>query len=232
MSAHFGGGVAARPHGWEPGVGDRIRRQSSRGGARRGGSYSAAAFRSVNHETSLLNRQYSGDSAHTQWPPLPQSPPRHSIAPAPTPFHSPVTHEKTTSFNDNNDSHAYLAPDMVPYGVGMAVSNEQLCAAFGPSPIFQIGVASGEPSSFSSPDEELEMMKSLSLVDMMRVMQGAEVTQMAAAAPLQCPPAPRLPSGTAPPLPHGASYFALPRPLSSADPPVPRGHEGFTSSVA
>jgi hypothetical protein len=227
MDAHFGAGVAARPHGLEPGVEDRIRRQRSRGGARRGGSYATAAFHSVKHETAQLNRQYSGDSAQTQWPPLPQSPPRRSIAPAPTPSHSLVTHEKTASFDDDYDLYADFAPDTVPYGVGMGVTNAQLCAAFGASPIFQTGPAFEDPDSH---DAEMEMMKSLSLVDMLRVMQGVEVTQMQT--PPACPPAPRLPSGTAPPLPPGASYFALPRPLSSADPPVPRGHEGFTSSVA
>ena len=232
MSAHFGGGVAARPHGLEPGVEDRIRRQRGRGAGWRRGSYSTAAFHSVKHETTLLNRQYSGESAQTQWPPLPQSPPLPLVAPAPTPFHFSATHQRPVSFNDNNDSHADLAPDMVPYGVGMTVSNAQLCAAFGPSPIFQVGAAPGEASSFSSPDEELEMMKSLSLVDMIRVMQGAEVTQIAAINPPVCPQAPRLSSGAAPPLPPRASGFALPTTLFSTDPPVPRGCEGFASSVA
>jgi hypothetical protein len=219
--------VASRPPGLEPGFEDRIRRQRSRGGARRGGSYATAAFHSVQNETAALNRQYSGDSVPSQWPPLPQSPPRHSVAPASTPFHSP-SHENSASFDDEDDSSStYSLPETVPYGIGMVVTNAQLCAAFGPSPIFQMGPAFEEPDSA---DAELEMMKSLSLVDMLRVMQGDDVPETQT--PPLCPPAPRLPSGTTPPFPPGASYFALPRSLSNTDPPVPRGYEGWTSSVA
>lgn len=178
------GSVSPVP-GIEPGFEDRVRRQRGSRTPRRnqGGSYAKAAFHSVKFETAQLNRQFSNDTQKqqpVQWPPLPTTTPPVP----PTPNRIPLKSNKDEYLNTYNE----FAPDTVPYGIGQTVSNATLRAAFGSSPIFHSASEQNmQVNHDDQPDraeEELEMMKSLSLVEMLHVMGGGDIPKSRTPSPI------------------------------------------------
>lgn len=161
MCAHFEKGAVSPAPGIEPRFRSHSRTRRRQHTVHSNETYAKAAFRSIQDETAQVNRQYSGESRI--WPPLPPSPPPHLLHERTTPIYT----DNTTSHGPYNPHSPHL-PDTTPRDIGISVTNAQLRAAFGPSPIFQ----PDDPSD--QQDAELEWMKGLSLGEMLRVMRGGD----------------------------------------------------------
>lgn len=223
----------------EPGVGDRVRRQQSR---RR--SYATATFDTVR------NRAFTQDNYYRQQA---GEQPRAFRHPSPVKSTAP---RRVADVSHHNEMHpmfdypADIRPEIRP---NITVTDAQIRAAFGPSPIFG-STLTGNPLSpealifipalppspiFVPPseddDDELESMKSLTLNEMVAVMHGAPVPKSKTPspdvtwAPRSCPPTPIPGFGFHPPLPGEVMRFRLPP--SASDAPIPPGFDSGTSST-
>lgn len=242
LSAHFQHYGTPRT---EPSVQDRVRRQHGMKGRRSQSSYARAAQQSVQQRAmhaDIYWRQQAGNRWNNSSPvPSNTLPPRGAAVPPnamagfdPPPMLHPM--------------HDYPVDIRPPISPTITITDAQMRAAFGPSPIFgtsDVGYATPAtmPANPASPiqetygelvEDDLESMKALSLSEMVAVMHGAEIPKSNTSspnrhAPFSCTPTPILGMRSHPTLSAEAMQFRLPP--STAEAPMPPGYDWDSSST-
>ena len=223
LSAHFQHYGTPRT---EPSVQDRVRRQHGMKGRKSQSSYARAAQQSV-QQRAMHADMYWRQQAGNRW-----NNPMAGFGPP------PMLHPM----------HDYPVDIRPPISPTITITDAQMRAAFGPSPIFgtsDVGYATPAtmPANPTSPiqetydelvEDDLESMKALSLSEMVAVMHGAEIPKSNTSspnrhAPFSCTPTPILGMRSHPTLSAEAMRFRLPP--STAEAPMPPGYDWDSSST-